>query len=627
MMRALVVLSLCCLWLSWSHAKTPVDAPEVRQLLDSAEYWAARQRPDLVRQLMRKLLAIQPHHPKALQALGLAATSPAPTRNGTVARATPLTARRAAPSTVARARAARTPLSRPQVRPPQAPTTPTTPTTPAPPLLPDAPVDTDTGAEVDETPSLQPEMPTAPVNTDLQAVWDALEQRRVAEGVELGRALSERYPDRPDVTRALALALRDAGARAEARQGLERSVRQSLDAPVSLQWVARESRNALQALDERRQPEGAAGITWVSKPGDEAVSRLDTRVMSLRMRQPWGDHGHWFGQLDSVRLEAGRTDAAQLTRSGDWGSAALFQASDTSARPMHAHAQGRALTLGYEADRWRADVGTTPVGFEFNGLSGGLDLKGRAGSTDWRLSLAHRPVTGSLLSYGGQRDLFSGIRWGAVRRTSALLQLATTWKGLEPFAQLEVAAYRGHEVLANREQAAALGLDWTLSRGADHYLAIGPVLRVRAFDNNQNHYSVGHGGYYSPQRSASVGLPVQAAVRGTALSWVMRLAPSWSQSSTASAPRFPTRPDLQAQAVAQGQGMYGASRGPGNGWALQSTWEYRMNEHWTTGLRVAAERSPDYAKEQVHIYLRWHEKPQRGPVPLWPSTVMPHAGV
>ena len=36
------------------------------------------------------------------------------------------------------------------------------------------------------------------------------------------------------------------------------------------------------------------------------------------------------------------------------------------------------------------------------------------------------------------------------------------------------------------------------------YLAIGPVLRLRAFDNNQNHYSVGHGGYYSPQRSITV---------------------------------------------------------------------------------------------------------------------------
>lgn len=613
MMRMPIVLLACCLFLSGAHAAPSAEAPEVRQLLESAEYWAGRQRPDLVRQLMRKLLAIQPRHPKALQALGLTAASPEPARQAATARASRSPARRPAPSVVAHAQTARTSLPQPQASPPSP--------------QPDHPVDPDTKAEAADAVALRIEVPPIPVETELQAVWDALDQRRVNDGVQLGRALSSKYPDRPDVTRALALALRDAGERAEARRGLEQAVRQSLEAPASLHWVARESRQALQALDERRQPEAAAGITWVNKPGDAAVSRLDTRVVSLRMRQPWGDHGHWFGQLDSVRLKAGQSDAAQLIRSGDWGSAALFRPPPTGGASLHARAHGQALSVGYEADRWRADIGTTPLGFEFTRLSGGLDLKGRAGAADWRMSLGHRPVTGSLLSYGGQRDLFSGIRWGAVQRTSALLQVATTWRGMEPFAQLEVAAYRGHDVLANREQAAALGLDWTLSRGTDHYLAIGPVLRVRTFDNNQNHYSVGHGGYYSPQRSTTVGFPLQAAVRGTDLSWVMRLAPSWGESSTDSAPRFPTRADLQAQAVAQGQGIYSAGKGPSAGWALQSTWEYRMNAHWTSGLRVAAERSPDYAKQQVHIYLRWHEKPQRGPVPLWPSTVMPHAGV
>ncbi len=73
-MRVALVLLVWGLWLPGSHAKATADAPEVRQLLESAQYWAERQRPDLVRQLMRKLLAIQPRHPKALETLGLAAT-------------------------------------------------------------------------------------------------------------------------------------------------------------------------------------------------------------------------------------------------------------------------------------------------------------------------------------------------------------------------------------------------------------------------------------------------------------------------------------------------------------------------------------------------------------------------
>lgn len=624
LMRATAALLGCWLWWPSSHANTATDSPEVRQLLENARYWAAHNRPDLVRQLMRKLLAIHPRHPEALLALGLAPSAPPAKIARTPAPASaPVRTRRAQPEPK-------------KAQPPPAPSIPdaqpdAAPSPDAPPLAPVLEANAanaGTPLDIAEAPAVpKPEEPQDHVGAGLEALWAALDQNRVSDGLRLGQELSAKYPDRPDVTRALALALRDAGKRGQARLGLELAMRQSLEAPSSLQWVARESRNALQALDDRRQPELATGLTLVHKPGDEAVSRLDSRVASFRVRQPWGDHGHWFGQLDSFQLEAGRTDTAQLARAGHWGSAALAPTPELVAAPVHAHARGTAMVIGYEADRWRVDIGTTPIGFEFSSISAGLGLKGRLGSTDWSVSLAHRPVTGSLLSYAGQRDSFSGIRWGAVRRTSALLQLGTTWKGLEPFAQIEVAGYRGREVLPNHEHGVALGVDWVLRRGTDHYAAIGPVVRFRAFDNNQNHYSVGHGGYYSPQRSTTLSLPVQAAMRSTHLSWLLRVAPSWSHSSTSSALRFPTRADLQARAAAQGRATYGGSSGPGAGWALQSTLEYRMNAHWVTGMRVAAERSPDYERNQVHFYLRWHEKPQRGPVPLWPSTVMPHAGL
>lgn len=561
-MRATTILLGCCLWLSLSHANAPADAPEVRQLLANARYWTEHNRPDLARQLMRKLLAIHPRHPRALQALGLAIPQP-PTTGATRASTSSPT---------------RTPRSKPVAKKKRSPV------------------------------ALPPPEAFAPPAYDM------------AERVEMNL-------NPPDVTRLPALELQDAGEPDQARLGLEQALGPLQETSPALQWGATQSRRDLRALDDRQQPELAAGVTLVHKPGDGALSRLDSRVASLRLRQPGTDHGHWFGQIDTVRLDAGQASTTQLSRNGDWGSAALPHAPSLNGLPMHAHAQGTALIVGYDADHWRADLGTTPVGFEFSSISAGLGVNGRLGTVDWSLSLAHRPVTDSLLSYGGQRDLFSGIRWGAVRRTSALLHLTTVWKGLEPFAQLEGAAYRGREVLPNSERAAALGVDWVLNRGANHHLAVGSVFRFRAFDNNQNHYSVGHGGYYSPQSSNTVSVPMHAAMRGENLSWLLRVAPSWSHSNAAAAPRFPARADLQARAVAQGSETYGASRGSGTAWALQGTWEYRMNAHWATGLRVAAERSPDYARDQIHLYLRWHEKPQRGPVPLWPSTVMPHAGI
>lgn len=624
-MRAVTLLLMGCLWMPLAHAYTPADAPEVQQLLRNARYWTEQHRPDLANQSMRKLLTIHPRHPQALLALGQAAP-PTQARATTATRVKTTPARKKAGTM---ARATHGPVSAPLVMAPTAPLV-----LPATAVeccgvatAPEMPVSMPPEALAPKTPATAASETTAEtVETELVAVWQALEQGRAAQGLQLAEEVSSRYPDRPDVTRARALALRDVGAGAQAREGLELAVRQALKAPSSLQWVARESRHALQALDDRRQPSWATGLTLVHKPGDEAVSRLDSRVASLRTRQPWGDHGHWIGQVDRVELDAGHSDTASLAHRGDWGSAAALPPGAPQAdAPLRARARGTALTLGYETQRWRADVGTTPLGFEFSGISAGFDLNGRWGASNWDLSLGHRPVTSSLLAHGGQRDVFSGLRWGGVRRTSALVRLSTSWRGMEPFAELETAAYRGHEVLPNGERAAAAGMNWVLKQDPDRYLALAPVLRWRAFDNDQNHYSVGHGGYYSPQRSTTLGVALQTAVRSDELAWTLRFAPSWGRSSTAGSPRFPTRADLQAQAVAQGRGAYGADHGSSMGWALQSTWERRLGPHWSTGMRVSAERSPDYARDQIHIYLRWHEKPQPGPVPLWPSTVTPHA--
>lgn len=646
-MRAVAVgLLACSLWLPSAHAQTPADTAAVKELLASARYWAERHRPDLSRQTMRKLLAIHPGHPEALTALGLHASVPAGTESTRprARQAPPRAAPRKAPTAVSYTPARPAAKTKTKVKAKRKAATARPPPPPPPPpqaivakaqdpLTEQASVQMETQAPspalVEPPESVAATAEPAPADDGiafgLAQVWLALDQRQPEEGLRLGQALSAQHPERPDVTRALALALRDSGAHGQAREQLQLATRQALDAPSSLQWVARESQRALQALDDRRQPEWTTGMTWVHKPGDLGVSQLDILAQSLRVRQPWADHGHWFAQLDRVRLDAGQTDTASLARTGDWGSSALPTSLSLADIAVRARALGTALALGYETDRWRADVGTTPIGFAFTRLSAGVDFNQRQGDTDWGLSLAHRPVTGSLLSYSGQRDLFSGIRWGAVQRSSAQLKWGTRWNGWEPFAQLELATYRGREVLPNREKGGALGVDRVLVQDNNRYLSVGTVLRVSAFDNNQNHYSVGHGGYYSPQRSTTLTLPLQAAVRNNDLSWMFRAAPSWSRSSTASAARFPTRPDLQALAVAQGDGLYGASQGPSRGWALQSTWEARMNSHWVAGLRVAAERSPEYERRLAHIYLRWHEKPQPQPVPLWPSTVMPHA--
>lgn len=463
----------------------------------------------------------------------------------------------------------------------------------------------------------------ARLQSSLQDLWGALAHGHTREAVRLGESLQQAHPGRADVTRLLGLAQRDAGHYSAARFSLAQAQQQARQGPASLQWIAEESRNALRALDERKQPQITTGIGLLHKQGDPVLSQLTSNVQSLQLRWPQGDEGHWAAQLDRVHLNAGGQNLNALAAAKEWGTSALVS-HPVGSFAVIAEASGTALALSYEAASWRADVGITPVGFRYSGLSGGLRFVGQRSGLGWELSLSHRPVTSSLLAYAGQRDEFSGETWGGVRRSEIDFNLEKTGAWLTPFARIGVAGYRGHGVRDNQEWRLGAGVGITLHRETSRLIRVNPTLESRGFANNQDHYSLGHGGYYSPQQSVSLSLPVQDIGRHGRLSWTLRGALSLSRTRTDSAERFPLNRRYQDLAQALGQGRYGAGGGTGLGCSVQSILEYRITSHWSTVVRFGVERSSGYRQDRLHIALRWYEKAIDGPVPLWPKALLPH---
>lgn len=463
----------------------------------------------------------------------------------------------------------------------------------------------------------------AMLQSSLQDLWGALADGRAPEAVRLGESLQRAHPGRADVTRSLALAQRDAGNYSAARLNLAQAKQQVRQGPASLQWVAGESDNALRALDERKQPQITSGISFLNKHGDPVLSRLTSSVQSLQLRWPQGDEGHWVAQLDRVRLNAGTQNLRALAEAQEWGTSALVSNS-VGGFAVSAEASGTALGLTYEAASWRADIGITPIGFRYSGLSGGLRFGGKRSGIEWEMSLTHRPVTSSLLAYAGQRDAFSGEAWGGVKRSAIDFNLEKPGGWITPFARFGLAGYRGHGVRDNQEWRLGAGASITLHRDLDRVIQINPTLESRGFANNQDHYSLGHGGYYSPQQSVALVLPVQDIGHGGRLSWVLRGALSLSRTRTDSAERYPLNQWYQGLAQALGQGRYSAGGGTGLGASVQSTLEYRITPHWTSSVRLGVERSSGYRQDRLHIALRWHEKAVDGPPPLWPKVLLPH---
>lgn len=125
--------------------------------------------------------------------------------------------------------------------------------------------------------------------------------------------------------------------------------------------------------------------------------------------------------------------------------------------------------------------------------------------TAWDNCSSHvgsNPVRDSLLSWRGMRLAGSDQVWGDVQRNT-LWQLSDDWS---VSANDERAQLGGQNVQSNRALALDLGAGYNLKPASFDYFNVGPALHYLYYDNNQNQYDCGLGGYYSPQCSVSIGL-------------------------------------------------------------------------------------------------------------------------
>jgi cellulose synthase operon protein C len=370
---------------------------------------------------------------------------------------------------------------------------------------------------------------------------------------------------------------------------------------------------AIAALDARRQTWISAGLDVETRPGDAGIS--DVRTLRLPVEWRWAQayDGHWFGQLDRVHLDVGRLPA-------DYDAAALYgtvqargpEALDDFAGGFAPQARGTALGLGYENERLRIDIGTTPLGFDEEDVVGGLRLYAQTGVIDWSFDVARRPVTSSLVAYAGARDPASERIWGGVRRNGVALRSAYYGPRHSATLTLDAARFAGRNVPDNDYYGLRASYDWRIVDAAADRVFVGATATVWDYALNQRFYTYGHGGYYSPQAYLNIAVPLLwQGVRGR-WSYEFGAAVSYANSAEDAAPFYPTDAELQSQAqfsplpAGFDAPIYGDGDGGGSGWGygLRAAVERQLDARWALGLRTAIDRSDYYEPEFFTLYLR-----------------------
>lgn len=447
--------------------------------------------------------------------------------------------------------------------------------------------------------------------------------------------LRQQYPDRSDVTLQSGRVAQSQGdfngAAGLYRTALTQEQGEG-ETPSPVDGLTSAGR-ALQGLDDRRQGQVATAVIQSNESGSSGMSRLDDTEIPIYLRIPDGYTGHYFFHADTVLLNAGRLPADQFDPAYKYGQIAAL--GNAGLLPAQQNDKGVALAAGYDFDgtnnSWRADIGTTPLGFTVTHLLGGFLYRHDFYDASVTVDASRRPVTSSMVSYAGARDPASGETWGGVVRSGVTVRGARDVGITTLFASVGYGVLTGRNTEDNHEFKVRTGIDWPVFVQPDQRFSSGLVINYWHYDNNQHFYTFGNGGYYSPQKYFSVSIPLDWTGRHGRWSWELEasLGQSWTREDES--PYFPTRPDLQQQALARmeaadlGSPYFGGGAGGGFSYTVAGALEYRMTPHWVIGTRFKLDRSRDYAPNLGTIYLRYFFDRQRLPVPYPPNPVKPYS--
>ncbi len=132
------------------------------------------------------------------------------------------------------------------------------------------------------------------------------------------------------------------------------------------------------------------------------------------------------GECSSVPILV-NMDAGSFSTNSDgsyspsWGTCGEIACSGGS---KHQSDSGASVAVGWKNDTWSGDIGTTPMGFNVVDVVGGLSYSSDVGPLGYTVNLHRRPISSSLLAFGGQKDNpndgHTGKTWAGCAPTAAV---------------------------------------------------------------------------------------------------------------------------------------------------------------------------------------------------------------
>ncbi|PZW40065.1 tetratricopeptide repeat protein [Humitalea rosea] len=373
--------------------------------------------------------------------------------------------------------------------------------------------------------------------------------------------------------------------------------------------VAREIAQELAQLQTETASRFTASATGRARSGDPGLDRLREIAVPLEADIAAGRlGGRITATVTPVMLDAGQLETTSASNARRFGSNALGGANGAG----DGTATGVGLGLAYaRGDSFRVDIGSTPLGFETTRMVGGIEVAPRLNERlRLRVTAERRGVTDSLLSWSGATDRRTGTTWGGVARTGARGQFELPVGPGYIYAGGGYSVFEGDGVADNTRVEGGAGFSYPVYREGTDEISTGVDLVYLAYDQNLRYFTLGHGGYYSPQSYAALNVPLDYRGRSGDFSYRLGATAGYATSREDATAVFPNDPALQARLVALGAGdativtRYPGQSQTGFVGSLRADLDYAVTPNMTFGGQVRFSKASDFDETRVLLRLQ-----------------------
>ncbi|MGK7861473.1 cellulose synthase subunit BcsC-related outer membrane protein [Falsiroseomonas sp. E2-1-a4] len=380
--------------------------------------------------------------------------------------------------------------------------------------------------------------------------------------------------------------------------------------------LTREIERELAALRNDVGPSLGAIASGRMRSGDgglDKLSELSARLEGVAALPVIG--GRLTAFVEPTTIDAGGLENSRQARQR-FGTSVLNGAGTLPA-PGDAGAAGVGVGLAYQRGDWlRMDVGTTPIGFQTSNIIGGAEIAPEltAQGLRARFTVERRGMNDSLLSWSGATDPRTGASWGPVLRTGGRAQIEFPLGNGYGYVGGGYSSLDGSGVASNTRIEGGAGVSVPVWRQGDAELRTGLDLVYLAYERNLRYFTLGHGGYFSPQQYTALNIPVDYRGRSGDLTYGVGATIGYAAWREDSAPVFPNDPGLQGQLVSLANASTGTNDAilanyrsqsqAGAVGGIRADLDYALNPSLSIGAGLRYDKASNFDETRFQLRLR-----------------------